>query len=106
MTPILHHYDFSNYSEKVRIALGYKSAHWYSVTVPSVLPKPDLVALTGGYRHTPVLQIGADIYCDTRLIADELDRRFPERPLLLPQTRGLALPVGRAAEQTSELQAH
>jgi hypothetical protein len=27
---ILHHYDFSNYSEKVRVALGYKS-FWSSV---------------------------------------------------------------------------
>ena len=42
-----------------------------------VMPKPDLTALTGGYRKTPVLQIGADIYCDTRLIATELERRYP-----------------------------
>ena len=80
---ILHHYDFSNYAEKVRLVLGYKSLAWRSVTIPSVAPKPDLTPLTGGYRRTPVLQIGADIYCDTRLILRELERRQP-LPSLFP----------------------
>ena len=44
---------------------------------------PDLVVLTGGYSKTPVLQIGADIYCDTKRIADELETRFPQ-PTLYP----------------------
>lgn len=74
---ILHHYDFSNYSEKVRLALGYKKRAWRSVIIPPVAPKPGLVPLTGGYRRTPVLQIGADIYCDTNLILRELERRWP-----------------------------
>ena len=30
------------------------------------MPKPNLTALTGGYRKTPVLQIGADIYCNSQ----------------------------------------
>ena len=80
---ILHHYDFSNYSEKVRVAMGYKSISWKSVIVPPVTPKPDLTSLTGGYRRAPVLQIGADVYCDTRMILRELERRFPE-PALFP----------------------
>ena len=37
-------------------------------------PKDDLVALTGGYRGTPVLQIGADVYVDSQRIARELER--------------------------------
>jgi glutathione S-transferase len=96
---ILHHYDFSPFSEKIRLIFGIKNLSWRSVNIPPILPKPDLVALTGGYRHTPVMQIGADMYCDTRLIADELDRRFPERPLLRPQSRGLALAVEAWAER-------
>jgi len=96
---ILHHYDFSPFSEKIRLIFGIKGLSWRSVTIPSVLPKPDLVALTGGYRHTPVMQIGADVYCDTRLIADELDRRFPERPLLGPKFSGIALAVEAWAER-------
>ncbi|MCA8926867.1 MAG: glutathione S-transferase family protein [Alphaproteobacteria bacterium] len=78
---ILHHYDFSNYAEKARLALGYKGLAWRSVIIPPVAPKPDLTPLTGGYRRTPVLQIGADIYCDTRLILRELERRHPEPPI-------------------------
>ena len=62
---ILHQYDFSNYAEKARVALGYKGLAWRAVTIPPVAPKPDLTPLTGGYRRTPVLQVGADIYCDT-----------------------------------------
>jgi glutathione S-transferase len=80
---ILHHYDFSNYSEKVRLALGYKELAWGSVTIPPTVPKPDLTPLTGGYRRTPILQVGADIYCDTALILRELERRFPT-PTLYP----------------------
>jgi glutathione S-transferase len=80
---ILHHYDFSNYSEKVRLALGYKGLEWYSVFITPIAPKPNLTPLTGGYRRTPVLQVGADVYCDTALILRELERRFP-MPTLFP----------------------
>ena len=65
---ILHHFLTSPFSEKVRLILGYKRLAWKSVLVPGYSPKPDVVALTGGYRRTPLLQIGADIYCDTALI--------------------------------------
>ena len=57
-----------------------------------VLPKPDLMPLTGGFRRTPVLQVGADVYCDTLRIAMELDRRHPEPPLL-PRERGRLRPA-------------
>ena len=79
---ILHHYDISPYAEKIRLAFGLKGLAWRSVIVPATLPKPDLMPLTGGFRRTPVLQIGADVYCDTLRIAMELDRRCPEPPLL------------------------
>jgi glutathione S-transferase len=82
---ILHHYATSPFSEKVRLILGCKRLPWRSVTVPMILPKPDVVALTGGYRRTPFLQIGADIYCDSALIARVLERRAPE-PTLYPET--------------------
>ena len=84
---ILHHYDISPYAEKIRLAFGLKGLAWASVIVPATLPKPDLMPLTGGFRRTPVLQIGADIYCDTLRIAMELDRRCPE-PRLLPGSGG------------------
>ncbi|MGH8029083.1 MAG: glutathione S-transferase family protein, partial [Arenimonas sp.] len=64
-----------------RLMLGLKDLAYGSVTIPRVMPKPDLVALTGGYRKTPVLQSGADIYCDTALIARRLEREKPSPPL-------------------------
>jgi glutathione S-transferase len=80
---ILHHYPMSPFAEKVRLVFGFKGLPWASVHIPSIMPKPDLTALTGGYRKTPVLQIGADIYCDTALIADVLEERAPT-PTLYP----------------------
>jgi len=86
---ILHHYDFSPYSEKVRLAFGYKNLDWQSVDSPIQAPKPDLIPLTAGYRRAPVLQIGADVYCDTLLILREVDRRHPEPTLYPGDQRGL-----------------
>lgn len=94
---ILHHYDSSPYAEKVRLMFGLKSLAWRSVEIPRIMPKPELMPLTGGYRRTPVLQIGADIYCDTRLIADELDRRQGE-PALLACGTGMAAAVSALTE--------
>lgn len=78
---ILHHYDGSPYSEKIRLLLGYEQLSWRSVIMPAVLPKTDLFTLTHGYRRAPVMQIGADIYCDSALIADEIERRYPNKPI-------------------------
>ncbi len=96
---ILHHYEGSPFSEKVRLMLGYKGLAWRSVTVPAVLPKPDVVALTGGYRRTPFLQTGADVWCDTALIARVLERRQPA-PALFPATAPLAGPLAQWADST------
>lgn len=95
---ILHNYDFSNYAEKARLALGYKGLAWASVEIPPVAPKPKLTPLTGGYRRTPVLQIGADIYCDTRLILRELERRKPEPPIFPPDYDGQGRMIAYWAE--------
>jgi glutathione S-transferase len=81
---ILHHYPTSPFAEKARLLLGFKGLSWRSVKISPVMPKPDLTALTGGYRKTPMLQVGADIYCDTALIARRLEQEkalpafFPE----------------------------
>ena len=99
MDVILHHYDQSPYSEKIRLIFGLKNLSWKSVIVPMVLPKPSLVPLTGGYRRTPVLQIGADIYCDTLRIAAELDRRFPEPRVSEVSCQGLSSILGTWSER-------
>ena len=96
---ILHHYETSPYSEKVRLGLGLKGLAWASVEIPIIMPKPDLTALTGSYRKTPVLQIGADIYCDSQLIMRELERRHPS-PSFYPAGRGTADALAWWAEKT------
>lgn len=88
--PVLHHYPVSPFAEKVRAMLGFKRLAWKSVQIPLIMPKPDVVALTGGYRKTPILQLGADIYCDTALIARALERLAPT-PSLFPKGETLAV---------------
>jgi len=96
--PILHHYPNSPFAEKVRLILGHKRLAWKSVFIPMVMPKPDLTALTGGYRKTPVLQIGADIYCDTTLICDVLEQLAPAPALYPEATEGAARIVAQWAD--------
>ncbi|HEY1028305.1 MAG TPA: glutathione S-transferase family protein [Pseudomonas sp.] len=84
---ILHHYPTSPFAEKARLLLGFKQLSWRSVMIPPVMPKPDLTALTGGYRKTPVLQVGADVYCDTALIARRLEAE-KSTPPLFPEGQG------------------
>jgi glutathione S-transferase len=87
---ILHCYDASPFTQKALRMMGLKGISWQSVETPMILPKPDLVCLTGGYRGTPVMQIGADIYIDTQCIARELERRHPEPTFFPGADRGLA----------------
>lgn len=89
---IFHHYWTSPFSEKIRVYFGMKGLSWRSVEIPNMMPKPDLMPLTGGYRKTPVMQIGADIYCDTQIILRELERRFPDPPLM--PNAGLSFGLG------------
>ena len=97
---ILHHYPLSPFAEKIRLMLGQKGLSWRSVQIPMIMPKPDLVALTGGYRKTPVLQIGADVYCDTALMADVLEHLAPEPALFPPEQKGLARVLAQWADTT------
>ena len=97
---ILHHYASSPFSEKIRLVLGYKKLPWKSVFIPPILPKPDVVALTGGYRRTPVLQVGADIYCDTALVCDVLEHLRPEPTLYPPHLKGVCRIFAQWADST------
>src|SRR5215813_5349016 len=97
---ILHQFATSPFSEKIRAILGFKGLAWHAVEVPTILPKPDVVALTGGYRRTPVLQIGADVYCDTELIARTLDERASHPPLYPPQQAAAAIALAQWADST------
>ena len=69
---ILYHYPASPYAEKVRLLAGYLGVRWQSVEVPIQPPRDQLAILAGGYRRIPVMQCGADVFCDTAIICDEV----------------------------------
>lgn len=87
---IIHHYPPSPVSEKVRTGLGLKKLAWRAVEQNRLPDRPELFAMTGGYRRIPVMQVGADIYCDTQCILRELERRVPS-PTFFPN-HGAGLP--------------
>ena len=97
---ILHHYPRSPFSEKTRLLLGHKQLAWKSVVIPAISPKPDVVALTGGYRRTPLLQVGCDIYCDTALIADVLEHLAPTPTVYPEPEKGMSRILAQWADST------
>jgi glutathione S-transferase len=80
---LFHEYALSPFSEKIRRIFGFKKTTYRSVEQPMWMPKPQLTPLTGGYRRIPVMQIGADVYCDTVGIARKLEALQPE-PTIFP----------------------
>lgn len=97
---ILHHYPTSAFSERVRLAFGLKGLSYRSVTIPAAMPKPNLLPLTGGYRRTPVMQIGADIYCDTLLILRKIEALHPQPSLYPGGSEGLVSALTWWADKT------
>ena len=97
---IFHQYAMSPFSEKIRKILALKNLEYREVDQPAWMPKPHLTPMTGGYRRIPVLQIGADIYCDTALIARTVEKHCPE-PSIHPGDNiaaAEAMAVARASE--------
>jgi len=82
--PILHHYPPSLFSEKIRTLFGYLDLEWQSVIIPPIMPRPHLMPLSGGYRKTPIMQIGANVYCDTEIICRKLAELAGDSSLYAP----------------------
>ena len=100
MTPILHHYDASPFSRKAQKMLGMKQLSWLSVEMPMTAPKPEIVQLTGGYRGTPVLQLGHNFFVDNLAIAAALDHCFPtDAQLLGNHSRFMGDAIGQWADE-------
>ena len=79
-----HHYWTSPFCEKIRAMLGYLDLEWHSVTTSVIMPRPLLTPLSGGYRRVPVAQIGADVYCDSSIIARALAEYAGDETLYAP----------------------
>ena len=74
------------YAECVRPWRSYGLCSVFLLRCPQIqpvyLPRPDLEALGIEYRRIPLLSIGRDVYCDTRLILEKLEDLFPDVPRL------------------------
>lgn len=95
---VFHNYPQSPVAEKVRVAFGIKNLSWRDVEIPRLPPKPMLTALTGGYRRTPVMQIGADIYCDSQCIIRALEQHQPTPSLMPTSDAGLMWCLSRYSD--------
>lgn len=98
---ILHHYPLSPYSEKIRLAMGLKGVKWNSVEIPPWTPRPQLTPMTGGYRRTPILQVGAEFYCDTLHILRAVEKLGTSGTLYPAGQEGLAKAFGWWIEKGS-----
>lgn len=98
LVPIFHHYPQSPIAEKIRMTFGIMDLEWQSVQIPRIPPKPLLMPLTGGYRRTPVLQIGADIFCDSQAIALQLGLQSSHASTFHPLNKALDLIIGSFGE--------
>ncbi len=96
---ILHHYPMSPFSQKMRSMLGYTGLPWQSVIHKESPPRPALSLLAGGYRKIPVAQDGADVFCDTRVIAEEIALRAGLPTLALAQCSAEAQAWAARADQ-------
>lgn len=97
---ILHYYPPSPVSQKIVKAFGLKNLNWRAAIQNRLPDRPELFAMTGGYRRIPVLQIGADFYCDTQRIFRALEAHAPT-PTLFPNG-GDGMPFGVARWTDSE----
>src|SRR5260370_8416457 len=102
---ILHHYPLSSYSEKIRLAVGLKGVSWRSVDIPVWTPRPKLTPMTGGYRRTPILQVGAEFYCDTLHILRAIEELGSSGSLYPKGQEGLAKAIGWWIEKGSFMNA-
>ncbi|KAF2430790.1 hypothetical protein EJ08DRAFT_633215 [Tothia fuscella] len=74
---VLYHYTFSPYARRIVWYLQLRGIPYAQCLQPAILPRLDLEALNVNYRRIPILSIGRDFYCDTRLILRKLDSKFP-----------------------------
>ncbi|KAH8602164.1 glutathione s-transferase-related protein-like protein [Bisporella sp. PMI_857] len=74
---ILYHYSYSPFARRVVWYLNLGGISYSQCNQPPYLPRPDLNDIGTVYRRIPLLSIGRDIYCDTRLILKKLEELYP-----------------------------
>lgn len=105
---ILHRTVTSAYSQKSIFQLQYSNLPWHSVLADKAMPRSTQQTLVGDFsRRIPILQLGADIYCDTKSISAKIaelaqqpalssKQQDPELTSLINniETRGLGAVIG------------
>lgn len=71
--------------------LSLRGIEYSHCPVRNRLPREVLQSLNINYRRIPILAIGRDIYCDTRLIISKLEQLFPENKLSASTSDGKAM---------------
>ncbi|TFL03362.1 hypothetical protein BDV98DRAFT_504125 [Pterulicium gracile] len=89
---VLYEFPVSPFCIKTENMLLLKNIPHKRVIVNPEPPRPELIDDLGiAYRRIPLLAIGRDIYCDSSLIAEALERRFSAEyghPTLFPSKTG------------------
>ncbi len=81
---ILHSSFSSPFSEQIKLMLNFAELDWVSVIAPKGVPRPIQQSLVGNYsRRIPILQIGADAYCDSAMIMNKI-AELSAKPYLSP----------------------
>ncbi|KAL8762833.1 MAG: hypothetical protein Q9184_001219 [Pyrenodesmia sp. 2 TL-2023] len=93
---VLFHYSFSPFAKRIVWYLTLRGIEYAQCLQPPALPREDINALGVKYRRIPIMSIGRDIYCDTRLILEKLEERFPSGAL------GASQPDQKALEKLLE----
>ena len=102
----LYQFEGSHYSEKVRLILDYKKLPYRKHEVIPGVGQLELLRISG-QSQVPVLKDGDEVIPDSTAIAQYLDARYPERPIIPddPEEKGLCLMMEAWADESIGLNA-
>jgi glutathione S-transferase len=86
----LYQFELSHYSEKVRLILDYKGLAYRKIEVTPGIGQLDLYRMSG-QRQVPVLKDGSEVIADSTAIAQYLEDKYPDRPIIPTDSKQRAL---------------
>ncbi len=97
----LYQFEMSHFAEKTRLILDYKGLEYRKIEVTPGVGQIELYQLSG-QRQVPVLKDGSEIIADSTAIADYLDKKYPDKPIIPsePKQRGLCLLMEQWADES------
>jgi glutathione S-transferase len=102
----LYQFEMSHFAEKVKLILDYKGLEYRKIEVTPGVGQIELFQLSG-QRQVPVLRDGGEVISDSTKIADYLDKKYPEKPIIPadPTKKGLCLLMEQWADESIGLNA-